>query len=191
MSAPPLDSADWRAVEVWLAKAVHRCPDYWAGVRIRRAALDLLWQQCRARRWAEYYEQAVSKKAAEIAAREAGTYWRDRDARRVATKPVHIETSYESWSAFKAETLARGETAGVTLGAMVRRVLAVGQPLAAPSATSLRGQPGWGRRAQRFARVALDDEGWRCFRALASGGGLTAARALGVLIEGSIDPAGR
>jgi len=183
--APPLDSADWRAVEAWLTNAVDRCPDYWAGVRIRRAALDLLWQQLRARRWAECHEQAVSRKAAEIAAREAGTYWRDRDARRAATKPVHIETSDESWSAFKAETIGRGETVGEILGAMVRRVLAVGQPLAPPAEHGLAGQPGDGRRARRFARVALDDEGWRSFRALASVSGLTAARALGVLIERS------
>jgi len=47
--APPLD-ADWRAVEASLAKAVDRCPDYWAGVRIRRAALELLRQRSRARR---------------------------------------------------------------------------------------------------------------------------------------------
>lgn len=135
--------------------------------------------------WAEFHEQAVSKKAAEIAAREAGTYWRDRDARRAATKPVHIETSDESWSVFKAETVGRGETVGEILGAMVRRVLAVGQPLAPPAEPGHAGQPADGRRARRFARVALDDEGWRSFRALASASGLTAARALGVLIEQS------
>jgi len=39
--------------------------------------------------------------------------------------------------------------------------------------------------ALAFARVALGDEGWRSFRALASVSGLTAARALGVLIERS------
>ncbi len=189
--APPLDSADLRAVEAWLTNAAARCPDYWTGVSIRRAALDLRRQERRARRWAEHHEQALTKQAADIAAREAGTYWRDRDSRRVATKPVHIEISDESWSAFKAENLAGGETVGEILGALVRRAVAVGQPLDAPAHPGLRGQPGGGRRAQRFARAALDDECWRSFRALASVSGLTASRALGVLIERSIDPAGR
>jgi len=74
---------------------------------------------------------------------------------------------------------------------MVRRALAAGQPLAAPADHGLRGRPGGGRPGRRFARVALYDEGWRSFRALASVSGLTAARALGLLIERSIDPAGR
>jgi hypothetical protein len=150
---PPLDSADWRAVAAWLTDAVDRCPDYWVGVRIRRAALALLRRQLRARRWAENHEQAVARKAAEIAAREAGTYWRDRDARRAATRPVHIETSDESWSVFKAETIGRGETVGEILGALVRRVLAVREPLAPPAepghadsretAVALGASPGW------------------------------------------------
>lgn len=189
--APPLDATDLRAVEAWLTNVMARCPDYWTGLSIRRAALDLLRQHRRARRWAAHHEQALTKRAADIAAREAGTYWRDRDARRAATKPVHIETSDESWSAFKAETLARGETVGEMLAAMVRRAVADGQPLGAPADHGLRGQPGGGRRGQRFARAALDDECWRSFRALASGSGLTGSRALGVLVERSIDPAGR
>jgi antitoxin component of RelBE/YafQ-DinJ toxin-antitoxin module len=41
-----------------------------------------------------------------------------------------------------------------------------------------------GRRANIFARIVVDDETWAHFKAIAAEAGLTAARAVGLLVEG-------
>lgn len=48
---------------------------------------------------------------------------------------------------------------------------------------------GEGRQARLFARIAVDDETWTMFRAIALQREVTLARAVGMLVEGSARPA--
>ena len=85
----------------------------------------------------------------------------------------------------KLDAVRRRTTIGDGVGALVRAELGRrGQTHGETSATwsDRRGQPGEGRRAKVFARIAVDDETWAEFKAIAAGTGLTVARAAGLLV---------
>ena len=126
------------------------------------------------------------------AAKRDRTYWRDRDARRAATRPIHVEVNSGVWQRTKLEALRRGTTLGEAVGDLVRaEVKSDGQTLGhdlgeVSLVRSDRGdQPGTGRRACVFARVAVEDEVWTEFKILAAERRLTVARAVGLLVERS------
>lgn len=84
--APPLEDMDWRATRNWLDAALRAAPTYDDMVDLRRATRDVLEYRWRAARWVDDHRRTVEAKQAELAARDAGTYWRERDARRSATR---------------------------------------------------------------------------------------------------------
>lgn len=129
------------------------------------------------------------------AAKAAGTYWRDRDARRRATRPIHVDVDPDAWATLKLDAVRRRTTVGESVGAMVcaevgRRGQTFGQTRGEISdgRSDLRGRPGKGRRAKVFPRVAVDDDSWAELKALALDHRLTASRAVGALVELSVIP---
>jgi hypothetical protein len=181
---PPIESMDWRATRRWLDGALWAAPTYDDMVDLRRATRNVLEYRWRAGRWVDDLRRTVEAKRAELAARDAGTYWRNRDARRSATRPMHIDVGDETWSAFKRDVVSHGETIGAALGRLVSEAVVAGDlPAALTTSVGRRGQSGAGRRAGRFARATVDDETWIAFRALACEAGTSVARAVGMLVN--------
>jgi hypothetical protein len=181
---PPIEDMDWLATRRWLDRALWAAPTYDDMVDLRRATRDVLEYRWRAGRWVDDHRRTVEAKRAELAAREAGTYWRNRDARRSATRPMHIDVGDETWSAFKRDVVSRGETIGAALGRLVSEAVADGHlPAALTTSVGRRGRSGAGRRADRFARATIDDKTWIAFRALACQTDASVASAVGALVE--------
>jgi hypothetical protein len=79
LPAPPLAERDWRAIRDWLDVAVRLAPTYKDLEHLRRATRLVLEDRWRVAHWVGGQHRTVDAKRGELAAREAGTYWRDRD----------------------------------------------------------------------------------------------------------------
>ena len=188
--APPLHTSDRGEVMRWLDLATDRIIDFEASRRVRRGVLDILDAQFHLEYHARRHAERIAAQAERHAAKAAGTYWRERDARRTATRPIHVEVDPPAWAAMKLETIRSRTTVGEAVGVLIqsdveRRHQAHGETDGETPAdwSDRRGQPGRGRRANIFARIVVVDETWADFKALAAEGGLTAARAVGLLVE--------
>lgn len=189
VDAPPLNTVDTRDVVEWIERACDRIIDPYRGRRLRRAVLDLLDAQYHLDYAAEHARR-VQRLAEVAAARAAGTYWRDRDGCRKATRPIHVDVDPEAWATLRVDALRRRTTAGEAVGALVRaeveargQILGQGSGQASLDRSDRRGQPGQGRRAEMFARIAVEDETWNKLKVLAIEHRLTIARAVGLVIE--------
>lgn len=184
--APPLSTTDPVEVRRWLDMATHRILDYHTSLQVRRGVLDALDAQFHLEYHARQHAERVARRARDHTAKAAGTYWRDRDARRTATRPVHIEVDFEVWAELKRDTIRRRSTVGALVNAEVKRR---GQTLCQTGGETSAGwsdgrtAPPTGRRAPVFARIAVDDGTWAEFRALVEAADMTTARALALLVE--------
>lgn len=191
--APPLNTADTKEVLEWLDVATWRILNYETSWRVRRGVLDLLDAQFHLDYHARRHAERIQWLAEDHAAKVAGTYWRDRDARRRATRPIHVDVDPDAWAALKLDAVRRGTTLGEAVGALVTAEVGRGGQTFGQTRgetcgawSDLRGQPGRGRRAKVFARVAVDDDSWAEMRAFALGHRVTVARAVGVLVEQAV-----
>jgi hypothetical protein len=81
----------------------------------------------------------MREREAELAAKKDGTYWRQRDARRVAKQPTHILVESDAWQAMKDEARRQRTTVGELVGGWVTMMvsdpdqLAEGRPSAFPT----------------------------------------------------------
>ena len=183
LPAPPLAERDWRAIRDWLDVAVRLAPTYKDLEDLRRATRLVLADRWRVAHWFESHRRTVEAEQAELEAREAGTYWRDRDARRTATRPLHIDVDDETWSAFKRDVANRGDTLGAAIGRLVTEAVDQRQlPENLTKGAGRRGQGGGGRRPSRFARAVIDDAVWKEFRRLACDADASVASAVGALV---------
>jgi len=189
--APPLHTTDRGEVMRWLQLASDRIIDFETGRRVRRGVLEILDAQFHLEHHARRHAERIAAQAERHAAKAAGTYWRERDARRATRRPIHVEVDPEAWAAMKLDTIRTRTTVGEAVGVLIqsdveRRHQAHGEMDGEIPAdwSDRRGQPGVGRRANLFARIVVDDETWADFKALAAEAGLTAARAVGLLVEG-------
>jgi hypothetical protein len=104
------------------------------------------------------------------------------------TRAVHVDVDPEAWGAFKIGAIRRGTTVGEAVGELVdgavrRRGADLAQAVAGTTNCGRRGEPGEGRRARKFSRIAVDDDTWRNLRVQAMEHDLTVARAVGALVE--------
>ena len=190
VEAPPLHTVDRRDVARWVERAADRIIDPEQGRRLRRTALDLLDAQLHLDHHAKAHARRVKRLAEVAAARAAGTYWRDRDARRTSTRPIHVDVDPAAWSALKTTAIRSGTTLGEMVGCLVRAELESvdrtiemtgSAPTSAETVPSTRRNRA--RRSKVSARIASDNDNWTEFRALAVEQGLTVSRAVGVLVE--------
>ncbi len=190
VEAPPLNTVDRREVVRWVERAADRMINPDQGRRLRRAVLDLLDAQLHLDYHARVHARRADRLAEVAAARAAGTYWRDRDARRTSTRPIHVDVDPAAWAALKAAAIRSGTTLGEMVGCLVRAKV---KNLDQTFDHSGQGSAGdgleqstlseRGRRAKVFARIASDNDDWTEFKALALAQGLPVARAAGVLVE--------
>jgi len=193
VKAPPLNTVDRREVVRWVERAADRIIDPDQGRRLRRTVLDLLDAQLHLDYHARAHARRVERLAEVAAARAAGTYWRDRDARRTSTRPIHVEVEPAAWAALKALTIRRGTTVGEMVGCLVRAEVESGDRMKSKSRYGSLGDSAddsdRGRiisRARMFARITSDDHVWSRFKALALSHGLTVSRAVGLLVEKAV-----
>ncbi len=123
VEAPPLNTVDRREVLRWVERAAERIIDPDQGRRLRRTVLDLLDAQLHLDYHARMHARRVERLAEVAAARAAGTYWRDRDARRTSTRPIHVDVDPAAWAALKSVAIRRRTTVGEMVGCLVRAEL--------------------------------------------------------------------
>jgi len=199
VEAPPLDSEDEHAVRQWIDEVTKRMIDPRSARRLRRAVLDLL----EAQRLLTYQAAEHTRRVETLAARATGKYWRERDSRRTSTRAIHVDVDPAAWTAMKLDAVRRGTTVGEAVGDLVtaevhRRGQVSGQVrdtlLGSPAHgqvrddrarrwSGLRGRPGEGRQARLFARIAVDNDTWAAFRAIALQREVPVARVVGLLVE--------
>lgn len=187
---PPLNTIDAEAIKDWIDEASRRIVDYQRSWRLRRAVLDLLDAQFRLDYNASEHARLVRQQAEDHAAKVAGTYWSTRDGRRTSTRPIHVDVAPEAWEGLKLDATRRGTTLGEVVGDLVRaEAEADGQVLGQVCGevsdpwSGFRGEPGEGRRAKVFARIAVEDRHWYALKAIALASRITIARAVGLLVE--------
>lgn len=190
VEAPPLNTVDRREVLRWMERAEERIIDPDQGRRLRRTVLDLLDAQLHLDYHARVHARRVERLAEVAAARAAGTYWRDRDARRTSTRPIHVDVDPAAWATLKAVTIRRGTTLGEMVGSLVRAQVERVQRGNSKSQQSClghrsgdQGQHSQSRNAKIFARIAADNDDWAIFKGLAVKRGLTVARTVGLVVE--------
>ncbi|MDQ3384954.1 MAG: hypothetical protein M3503_02920 [Actinomycetota bacterium] len=166
--APPLNSVAAGEVHRWVERAAERMIDPRRVRHLRQAVDKLLDAQFVLDHRAAEHSERLRYLAEVAAAHRAGTYWRDRDARRTATRPIHVEVDPRAWQRVKRDAIRRGTTLGQAVGELIQaEVDGGGQTLGenfGEVSIALAGHQGQGRRAQVFARIALGDDAWRALK---------------------------
>lgn len=148
-------------------------------IELERAAAAL--------RHAEYESEVVRRRVERALASAKRTA--EREALRAAgglyageprspNRPVHIEVEPGTWETVKAEAIRRRRAVGEVVAELV--AAAADRPF--PAQRTPQRTTSAGRRQRRFARLFLDDQTWFQFRARSTEGGLTATRAIGILV---------
>lgn len=193
VEAPPLNTVDRREVVRWVERAADRMIDPYQGRRLRRTVLDLLDAQLHLDYHARAQARRVERLAEVAAARAAGTYWRDRDARRTSTRPIHVDVDRAAWAALKALAIRRCITLGQMVGCLIKAEVENDRPTNKSGRVSLGhereglGQSSMAGTARVFARIVADNDDWAAFKILAMNQGLRVSRAVGLLVEKEAD----
>ena len=185
---PPIDVLDPEAVVEWIERATERLAFRRDRRRLARDAMRLLDRDFQTAMNVGRLRQQLDHQEADQCARLAGTYWSERDKRRKAQQPTHVEVERHAWRAVRAAASRRGRSVGHEVGRLV--VAEVARP-SSRSPVALDGgrrDRESGRRAQVFARLVVAKPTWHEFRALALGRGVTVARYVGVLVERECAP---
>lgn len=123
----------------------------------------------RARRAAERVAQREAKRE------EGGLYAKES---RSPNRPVHVEVDPQAWEIVKAEAIRRRRAVAYVVGELVNE--AVNRPILGQRVGQRDQTPAPSRR---FARLFISDDAWRAFRVTAARAELSAARAVGVIVE--------
>jgi hypothetical protein len=173
---PPFELLDSRAVREWIELATERLLFRRDRQELLRDAMRVLEDEWRTAMSSERLREQVVRKQARLRAKREGSYWRDRDARRRASRPVHVLVDPAAWERAKAIAQAKRSSVGTLVGGLVthevrrpRRRQDV--PASSPADVRL------------FARIAVQPETWSAARSLASRAGVTVERFVGVLVE--------
>lgn len=172
---PPLELIDVWEVREWIEHAAAR-------LLFRRERQDLLNEAMRVLEdeWqtamrSERLRQQAARQQERLQAKLGVGYWRDRDARRRATRPVHVLVDPAAWARAKEAAAGRRESVGVVVGELVTRE--VRRPRRRGSLPG----PGPGD-VRLFTRIATQPETWAATRTLASRAGVTVERLVGLLV---------
>lgn len=179
-SNPP-DRLDPDAYRAWAAEL--RAASL-AAVELEEAALEYesaAWDADVARRRIEKRGDA-SRRRGELEERRAagGMY---AGAKRSPNRPVHVEVDAGAWAVVKSNAVRRRVAIAAAIGQLVadsaeRGLTPAHRALCRPAQPTARG-----RRAQRFARLFVNDDTWSAFRALAVDAHISTARLLGIVVE--------
>lgn len=133
---------------------------------------DAQEQAAMARRRIQRARRAAERAAQREATREEGGLYANEP--RSPNRPVHVEVDPQAWDLVKAEAIRCRRAVADVVGELVNKAVdrpIVGQrdQMPAPS--------------RRFTRLFISDDVWRAFRVTAARSELSAARAVGVVVE--------
>lgn len=149
-----------------------------------REAMRVLEEEWRTAMRSDGLRAQAARQQERLLAKQARGYWRDRDARRRATRPAHVVVDPAAWERAKAASVERRSSVGIVVGELVSREVRTPQrrgSLPSPKATDRR----------LFVRIAVQPETWAASRALASRAGVPVERFLGLLVVEHFDADGR
>lgn len=173
---PPFELLDSRAVREWIDLATQRLLFRRVRQELLRDAMRVLEDEWQTAMTSERLRQQAARQQDRLRAKQGGGYWRDRDARRRAPRPVHVVVDPAAWARAKAAASTRRSSVGVLVGELVTREVRRPrrrQNVPAPGPAEVR----------LFARIAVQPETWVAARSLASRAGVTVERFVGVLVE--------
>ena len=178
---PPLDLVDAQAVLAWVELAGQGLTFRQDRRRLAREAMRVLERDFRTAMNVGRLREQLERQEADHRARQAGTYWAERDKRRKAQQPTHVEVDLDAWRAMRVVATRRGRSLGEEVGRLV--VAEVAHPRERSLGDDRPDTEGCGRRAQVFARLVVAKPTWQDFRALAAVRHSTVARYVGLLVE--------
>lgn len=140
-----------------------------------REAMRVLEEEWRTAMTSERLRAQAARQQERLRAKQGTGYWRDRDARRRATRPAHVVVDPAAWERAKAAAVERRSSVGVVVGELVTREVRTPRgrgSIPGPKATDSR----------LFARIAVQPETWAAMRKLASRAGAPVERFVGLLV---------
>lgn len=99
---------------------------------------------------------------------------------RTPNRPTHVEVDGAAWAVVKRDATARGVTVAAAVGSLVASAVTNGIPSGDKTGN---GDQADGRKAQRYARLFVDDARWTAFRAAAIDATVSTARSVGLVVE--------
>lgn len=176
---PPFELLNSRAVREWIDLCTERLMFRRDRQELLRDAMRVLEEEWRTAMTSERLRQQADRQQQRLRAKREGRYWRDRDDRRRASRPVHVVVNPAAWERAKATAVAKRSSVGTLVGELVTHEVRRPrrrQYVAAPGPAAVR----------LFARIAVQPETWAGARILASRAGVTVERFVGVLVEGAV-----
>lgn len=181
---PTFELLDSRAVREWINLATERLLFRRDCQELLRNAMRVLEEEWRTAMTSERLREQAVRQQDRLRAKREGGYWRDRDARRRASRPVHVLVDPAAWDRAKTTAQAKRASVGTLVGGLVtHEVRRPRRRQAAPA-------PG-PSEVRLFARIAVQPETWVAARSLASRAGVTVERFVGVLVEDAYLPEAR
>ena len=181
LADPPLDLVDTEAVLAWVDRAGQGLTVRQDRRRLARAAMRVLERDFQTAMNVGRLREQLERQEADQRARQAGTYWAERDKRRRAQQPTHVEVDRDAWRAMRVVATRRGRSLGEEVGRLV--VAEVAHPRERSLAHDRPESEACGRRAHVFARLVVAKPTWQDFRALGAVRHSTVARYVGLLVE--------
>lgn len=125
----------------------------------------------------------MRERGAELAAKKDGTYWRERDARRVAKQPTHVLVDPDAWQAMKDEARRQRTTVGELVGGWVESMVEDPDHLAEWREDGLPNRDGKAPLIDMVSRIDVHPEEWAWAKGDAAALGVRVARFVGLVVE--------
>ena len=173
-SAPSLHDVGHRAVERWAEQAAAGLVSRRAALKLVREVERLLADERRTARQLGHAEERIAQRIAVARERATGTHWKRRDSGRRAQQPTHVEVDPAAWRWGRTAAARQG----VGIGELVGRLVISSEVGSFESVD----EPG-PSTVRLFARLAVPRARWTTFVCNSHDLGLTASRAVGILVE--------
>ena len=125
----------------------------------------------------------MHEREAELEAKKDGSYWRQRDGRRVAKQSTHVLVDPDAWQAMKEEARRQQTSVGEIVGAWVTAMVSDPSQLAEAQGEGLPNRDGKARLVDMVSRIDVDREEWGWAKADAAALGVRVARYVGLVVE--------
>lgn len=171
---PPVTVFTTAAVVDWIERATVQIKFRRERQRLLREALRVLERDFRSAIASEQLRERLDRLHARVAARVAGTYWRERDSHRSATQATHLVVDSSAWDRARLEAMTLRTSVGVVVGPLVMAEVRLPVERDWEQAAARDRE----REVRRFTRLAVPKDAYAQVRILASRVGVTVERYL-------------
>lgn len=127
--------------------------------------------------------RGMQEREADLEAKKAGSYWRQRDGRRTAKQSTHVLVDPDAWQAMKEEARRQQTTVGEIVGAWVTAMVSDPSQLAEAQGEGLPNRDGKAPLVDMVSRIDVDREEWAWAKTDAAKLGVRVARFVGLVVE--------